>query len=117
MNFDETPEFKREFKKLSKKYKSLLKDLKDFMSAVSTKPLGPRKSLSILAKQDLRSGEGKLHIAKAHFFCGYLKSNHKLRIVYAYFEQEQKIEFIEIYFKGSQSNHNIKRINDYLKDY
>jgi len=39
-----------------------------------------------------------------------------LRVIYAYFEQEQRIEFIEIYFKGDKENEDRKRIKEYLKN-
>ena len=37
-----------------------------------------------------------------------------IRIIYAYYEKEDKIEFIEIYYKGDKENENRERI---LKHY
>ncbi len=39
-----------------------------------------------------------------------------LRVVYAYFEQNQQIEFIEIYFKGEKESEDRERIKEYLKN-
>jgi len=36
-----------------------------------------------------------------------------IRIIYAYFEKEDAIEFIEIYFKGDKENEDKKRIKKY----
>jgi len=36
-----------------------------------------------------------------------------IRIIYAYYENEDVIEFIEIYFKGDKANEDKKRILKY----
>jgi hypothetical protein len=36
-----------------------------------------------------------------------------IRIIYAYYEKEDVIEFIEIYFKGDKANEDKKRIIKY----
>jgi len=40
-----------------------------------------------------------------------------LRIIYAYFEEDQQIEFIELYFKGDKENEDRNRIKNYLKSF
>ncbi len=121
MNFDETPEFMKDFKQLNKKYKSLPDDLKNFKvnfeSLVRDMHWSDSRRFLILKRHSLKAERGELLILKVRFSCKSLKNNHKLRLIYSYFEEEHKVEFIEIYFKGSQSNHNTKRVNDYLKDY
>ena len=57
-----------------------------------------------------------LHIVKARLFCRYLKGS-SLRVIYSYFEQEQRIEFIEIYFKGDKENEDRHRVKEYLTKY
>ena len=52
------------------------------------------------------------------FRCKSLKgsgSNSGIRIIYALLEEEHKIEFIEIYFKRNQANHNKGRILKYYE--
>ncbi len=47
------------------------------------------------------------------FTCRSLKgtgSRSGIRIIYAYFDKEDKIEFIEIYFKGDKENEDRERI-------
>jgi len=110
MNFDELPEFQKDCKILGKKYKSLNDDLKEFRNVVSAVPLGNSKHFIIITQIKV------LYIVKARLFCRYLKGA-SLRVVYAYFEQEQKIEFIEVYFKGDKENENHDRIREYLNRY
>lgn len=107
MNFSETDEFSKDFKRLSKKYKSLPDDLLEFKKVVSELPLGSGKHFVVLHRQE------EVKIAKARFFCRYLRGA-SLRIVYAYRETEQAIDFIELYFKGEQVNEDRSRIKDFF---
>ena len=80
MNFDETDEFSKDFKRLSKKYKPLSDDLLEFKKVVSKFPLGTSKHFIVLiAKETIK-------IIKGCFFCRYLKGS-SLRIIYAYCEK------------------------------
>ena len=108
MKFDELPEFNRECKRLEKKYKSLPGDLQQFQGVVSAIPLGNSKHFNIITRTET------LCIIKARLFCRYLKGD-SLRIVYTYFEQEQRIEFIEVYCKGNKEREDRGRIEKYLK--
>ncbi len=110
MNFDELPEFQKELKQLGKKYKSLPDDLQEFRSVVSVVPLGNSKHFHVIKQTK------HFHVIKARLFCKYLKGT-SLRIVYSYFEQEQKVEFIEIYFKGGKENQDRNRIEEYLREH
>ncbi len=108
MNFNELPEFKKEFKRLRKKYKSLPEDLHEFCKVISVIPRGNSKHFKVITQTEF------VYIIKARLFCKYLKGS-SLRIVYAYFEQEQRIEFIQLYFKGEKENEDRDRIREYLK--
>jgi len=110
ITFDELPEFQKDCKRLGKKYKSLIDDLKEFRNVVSIVPLGNSKHFIIITQIKV------LYIVKARLFCRYLKGS-SLRVIYAYFEQEQRIEFIEVYFKGNKENENHDRIMEYLNSY
>ena len=55
-------------------------------------------------------------IVKARMTCRALRDR-SLRIVYSYFEQEQRIEFIELYYKGDKKNEDRNRIKEYLNNY
>lgn len=107
MNFNETPEFRREFKRLRKKYKSLPDDMEDFRKAVKEEPIGASKHFHVLRETK------RLQIIKARFACQYLRGT-AMRIIYAYIQEEQRVEFIELYFKGDKENENRERIKRYL---
>ena len=92
MNFDELPEFQKEYKRLARKYRSLSEDLKEFRKVVSVIPLGNSKHFTVIDQNDV------LRIVKARLFCRYLKGS-SLRVIYSYSERAQRIEFIEIYYK------------------
>ena len=110
MNFDELPEFQKDCKRPGKKYISLIDDLQEFRNVVTIIPLGNSKHFNVITQTEI------LYIIKARLFCRYLKGS-SLRIVYAYFEQKQRIEFIEVYFKGDRENEDHDRIKKYSSSY
>lgn len=108
MNFSETDEFAKNFKRLSKKYRSLPDDLLEFKKIVSKLPLGSGKHFVVLHNQE------NIKIIKARLFCRYLRGA-SLRIIYAHQEASATIDFIELYFKGEQTNENRELIKEFLK--
>lgn len=108
MRFDEVAEFRKECKRLAKKYKSLLDDLQEFREVVSVIPHGNSKHFYVVRQTD------DLRIIKARLFCRYLRGS-SLRIIYAYSEKDQRIEFIELYYKAEKGNEERGRISKYLK--
>ena len=109
MNFDELPEFVREFDRLAKRYRSLPDDLEEFKRVLSVRPLGTGKHFNTITQQ------GNIYVIKARLFCRYLKGS-SLRIIYAYHAIIPKVECIEIYFKGEKENEDRERIKEYLKN-
>lgn len=115
MNFENTAEFQKDFKRLSKKFKSLDGDLFEFKKILSESPLGIGKHFNVITKID------HLYVVKARFFCKSLKKK-DLRVIYAYIENHQiiemvGIEFIELYFKGDKKNEDRERIKEYLRSH
>lgn len=108
MNFSELPQFTKEFKQLSKKYRSLPDDLNEFKKIVIALPLGVGKHFNVITQND------SVKVVKARFFCQYLKGS-SLRIIYSYTREKNTIEFVEIYFKGDKANEDCERIKMYLK--
>jgi len=110
MNFDETEEFSKDFKRLSRKYKSLTDDLLEFKKVVSKFLLGTGKHFVVLiAKETVK-------IIKGFLFCRYLKGS-SLRIIYAYCKNRHRVEFIQLYFKGDKENEDDSRIKNYLRNF
>lgn len=108
MKFDSIREFDKDFKKLKKKYRSLNEDLLEFKKVVSKLPLGTQKHFTTLYESDTTK------IVKARLFCRYLRGS-SLRIIYAYHDLEDEIEFLELYFKGDKPIEDRNRIKEYLK--
>lgn len=110
-------EFKKDFKKLAKKFKTLDDDIETFIN----KQLKLTHKLGIDNKGVVHiSGLGikipRIYKAKK-FACKALKGRggmSGIRIIYAYYEKEDVVEFIEIYFKGDKANEDKKRI---IKNY
>ncbi|MBI2109202.1 MAG: hypothetical protein HYT93_03450 [Parcubacteria group bacterium] len=109
MNFNETDEFSKDFKRLSKKYKSLPDDLLEFKKVVSALPLGSGKHFNVITKTE------QISIIKARLFCRYLKGS-SLRIIYAFHTAISQIEFIQMYSKNEHENEDSGRIKEYLKN-
>lgn len=107
-SFSTLAEFDKEFKRLFKKYKSLNDDFEKFKKILLVSPAGIGKNFVIIYSVKT------IKIAKARMACRALRDR-SLRIIYAYLEQEQKVEFIEIYFKGEKENEDRERIKEYLE--
>lgn len=107
MNFNVLPEFQKELKRLSKRYKSLQDDLQEFRCIISVIPLGNSKHFNVIIQTEY------LFVLKARLFCRYLKGS-SLRIIYSYLKQTQQIDFIELYYKGDKANQDNDRIKVYL---
>lgn len=113
------PDFKKDFKKLEKKYSTLKQDLEVFVNTqlrLSHK-LNIENS-GIVQISRLSISEPKIYKARK-FACKSLKgrgSYSGIRIIYAYFEDDDRIELIEIYFKGDKEKEDRKRILKYYSD-
>jgi mRNA-degrading endonuclease YafQ of YafQ-DinJ toxin-antitoxin module len=110
-------EFDRDFKKLTKKFRTLDEDLSTFI----VNQLKLTHKLNIDNKGVVRISDLGIdypHIYKAKkFSCKSLKGKGAasgIRVIYAHFEKEDIIEFVEIYYKGNKENEDRERI---LKHY
>lgn len=109
-SFNELAEFKKEFKRLFKKYKTLNDDFEKFKQVILATPAGIGKNFVIIHFSQ------NVKIIKARMACRMLRDR-SLRVIYSYYEQEQRVDFIEIYFKGEKENENRNRIKEYLKNF
>ena len=114
IKFEELDEFKRDFKKLLKKYRSLEDDLLVVKLDLNDEPgESPPFSYRI---EGLRMETCVIKVKK--IACKSLKGNgvnSGLRLVYAYFKEEDKIVFIEMYHKNEKENEDRDRILQYFK--
>ena len=112
-----TPEFERDLKKLVKRYKTLTDDLKNFINTQLVLYHKLKKdNKGVFQITGLEVEYPKVYKARK-FACRFLKGkgvNSGIRVIYAYFDDEDKIEFIEIYYKGDKQNENLERIRGFL---
>jgi len=110
------PEFEKDIRKLLKRFKTLEDDIEIFIG----KQLNLYHKLKIdnkgiLQISVLQVGSPKIYKAKK-FACRSLKGKgvqSGIRVIYAYFEEEEKVELIEIYYKGNKENEDRERILRY----
>jgi len=107
------PEFEKDLKKLSKRLKPLEDDLEIFIK--TELKLYHRLDIDnkgIFQIPSLQIEEPQVYKAKK-FACRALKgkgAQSGIRMIYAYFKDADKIEFVEIYFKGDKENEDRERI-------
>ncbi|MDP2363099.1 MAG: hypothetical protein Q8M94_04940 [Ignavibacteria bacterium] len=107
------PEFEKDKKKLIKRFRTLDEDLETFID-VQLKlfhKIGVDNN-AVEHFSDLGIADPKIYKVKK-FACKALKGKgvqSGIRINYSYFKTEDKIEFIEIYYKGDKENEDKERI-------
>ncbi len=109
MTFAELAEFQKDMKNLLKKYRTLLDDLQVVKRVLEIYP-DERPPFSFRIDN---LGLQTCIIKVKKIACKSLKGrgvNSGLRLVYAYFQQEEKITFIEIYHKNDKENEDRERI-------
>ena len=107
------PEFMRDLKGLSKRFRTLEEDLATLVRAqiIPFHKLGI-DNRGIFQISGLPFLEPTIFKVKK-FACKALKgrgANSGLRLIYAYFEEADRVELLEIYFKGDKENEDRDRI-------
>lgn len=110
------PEFDKDLKKLTKRYRTLPEDLITFIKTqLNLFHKIKEDNKGIVRISDLGIENPPIYKARK-FACRYLKgrgSNTGLRVIYAYIEEKDRIELIEIYFKGDKDLEDRERIKGY----
>jgi len=112
------PEFDRDFRKLARRFRTLDEDLNAFIAnqLKLTHKLNVDNK-SVVRISDLGIEYPKIYKARK-FPCKALKGKGAasgIRVIYACYEKEDVIEFIEIYYKGDNENENRERIIKHYK--
>jgi len=111
--------FNKDFKRLSKRYRTLGDDLQVFIKTqlyifhILKIDNDGIKQIIGLKTRTPSIFKGK------KFACKSLKgkgAKSGIRIIYAYFEKESRIEFLEIYYKGEKERENKERKKNYLEE-
>jgi len=114
MTFDELIEFKKDLKNLLKKCRTLNEDLEVVKKVMEVTPQ-ERPPFSFRIDN---LGLETCVIKTKKIACIALKGhgvNSGLRLIYAHFEAEQKITFIELYHKNDKENEDKQRIINNFK--
>ena len=107
------PEFERDLKGLVKRFRTLEEDLATLLKTqlVLFLKLGVDNK-GVFEIPGMPFDEPKMYKVKK-FACRALKgrgANSGLRLIYAHFEEADKIELVEIYFKGDKEDEDRDRI-------
>ena len=109
IEFEELKEYQKDFKKLLKRYRSLKEDIVVVKKVLKIRPdAHPPFSFRI---EGLGLSTPVIKIKK--IACKSLKGkgvNSGLRLVYAWFEDERRIIFVELYHKNDKENEDRERI-------
>ena len=115
LTIEELPEFQHDLKGLLKKYRTLEQDLAVLKKVIAVAPdQRPPFSYRI---SDL--GLEKCVIKVKKIACKSLKGrgvNSGLRLIYAWFETERRIVFVELYHKAEKELEDRARIFRYFSD-
>ncbi len=114
MTFEELAEFKKDFKKLLKKYRSLTEDISTIKQVLEVLP-DDRAPFSYRLNN---LGIESCVIKVKKIACKSLKGrgvNSGLRLIYAYFQEEDRIIFIEIYHKSTKDLEDRARIKRHFQ--
>ena len=110
------PEFEKDLKKLIKRFCTLEDDLQNFIkTALNLRHKLKLDNNSIVQIANLGIESPKIYKARK-FSCKTLKGKGAasgIRVIYAYYEETDMVEFIEIYYKGDKENEDRERIERY----
>lgn len=116
LTYDESPEFRKEFKRLKKRFRSLPEDFVTMKkAAIELNHVHGMDNNSCFPIPGCVS-EGCVAYKIKKFACKSLRggASSGLRAIYLYFEEAKKVLFLEIYFKGDKENEDRERIKSYL---
>jgi|SRR3989338_2969859 len=109
MEYAELPEFSREKKRLSKKYRSLSDDIDELKRTLEKLSVNnASKHWNCLYRNE------QVCVYKIRLACRYLRAT-TMRVVYARHIDSSRIVFIELYYKGEKELEDGQRIKDYLR--
>lgn len=118
IEYIESDLFKKDFKKLSKRFSTLEEDFNTAKkSAIELLHIVGIDNYSIIRLTEYYNGSLCIYKLRK-FACKSLKGRgvqSGVRIIYAFYEEKKSIEFIEIYFKADQENENRERIIAWVK--
>ena len=118
IDYGDTKKFSKEFAKLKRKYPTLAEDLEiNKQYRIELFHLKSINNGSIFKITGIPQSKTLEFFIVKKFQCRSLKgsgSSSGIRLTYGYFPADNKIVFIEIYFKGDKENEDKQRIVDFV---
>jgi hypothetical protein len=119
IEYRETDEFKKDFKKLAKRFPTLTEDIETAKkNAIELYHLHTIDNQSVFQINDIKTAEIEFYKLKK-FACKSLKGkgvHSGIRMIYAYHPNGMIVELIEIYYKGNKENEDRERLKNFLKE-
>ena len=109
MIFESLPEYDKDLKKLLKKYRTLTRDVEDVKKVLSVRPDAQPPFSFRIDGLGIKDCVIKIKKIASDSFKGR-GCNSGFRLIYAYFKEEQRIVFIELYHKNDKENEDRERI-------
>jgi mRNA-degrading endonuclease RelE of RelBE toxin-antitoxin system len=109
MDFETLTGYDKDLKRLLKKYRTLNRDLDDVKKVLRIRPDAQPPFSFRIEGLGITSCVIKIKKIASDNFKGR-GSNSGFRLIYAYFKEEQKIVFVELYHKNDKENEDRQRI-------
>ena len=109
MKIETLTDYDKDFKHLLKKYRTLNRDIDAIQSVLSVRPDSRPPFSFQIEGLGITTCIIKVKKIASNSFKGR-GINSGFRLIYAYFEQEQRIVFIELYHKNEKENEDRERI-------
>jgi len=110
MNFDETPEFKKEFKALTKKWRSLPSDLRKAQIVIQRLYTGDqnfKEGYFNTNKAAVLTSNETYEVVKMRLDCAALGNKNLLRLVFVYIKTDNGILLVELFSKNDKNREEV----------
>ncbi len=114
MEFTTLPEYDKDLKRLLKKFHSLITDMEDVKKVLSVRPNAQAPFSYRIDGLGIESCVIKVKKIASDSFKGR-GSNSGFRLIYAYFQETEKIVFVELYHKNEKEMEDRERIKSNFK--
>lgn len=122
MIFSETPEFTKDVKRLSKKWRSIPDDINAAKKYITPLYVSQADDVEVgVYRYDFFNGKraaiittDNAEVIKMRLDIANLGSDNKVRIIFVAMKTENSIQFIEMYAKNDKEREDQKRIKKYL---
>lgn len=109
MEFESLPEYDKDLKRLIKKFSTLTSDLEDVKKVLSIRPDAQPPFSYRIDGLGIQSCVIKVKKIASDSFKGRGR-NSGFRLIYAYFNEAERIVLVELYHKGEKENEDRERI-------